>query len=184
MVDDFERVPIGNDHILKYSGLIAPSATSDFYMTRLCYGENALNYCRGFHTSTSGIWSLEDMPQAALEAKLAMAWPSGIPEGIHKQINSGTFTVFEGHGASVLNQWMVSMSGGCVNYFGKIIEPITFVRVEDLLGDVLKEYDTVMLAVCNPERMQMKRQNGVLIYPLGNFGPDRNEFELVVSGNI
>lgn len=170
---DIEVVEFNGLKTVKFPGACAQSFSNvDIYLTNDWYEEVWGDYNRQVPRYCSSYPSDEKAGDDSLDNVLALAWPNSVPGEIRKLISGRKTAVFEGHGSTYRGVgWAVIMEGSSI------------ISIQRLFDEHLADYDVVMFAVCNPARLPMQRQHGTLIYPLGNFGPERDKFEMAVAGN-
>jgi len=168
---DFETFEIEGLELIRYSDSTALSIIVDLFLTLEKYGEYWQNYGTQIEKLRSDWPTPSEFANESLEYILKVGWPYGLPEDVRGLMSKTRACVFEGHGyqyddigwgAHFNNRKRMSVSKLLTDY--------------NSLG-----YETVMFAVCNPNREHLEPQRGSVIYPVGNFGIEYKEFEMVVK---
>ena len=165
MGEDFEKVEFSGLKFIAYMSQYASLVYRhdvDYYLTTEKY-EELRRYSPDVFSRLPG----------RLEQLLTISWPHEIPEQLLKLFSKGRIAIVEGHGGrhSWETAWGISSEGG------------RSMPVQELIDTHLADYDTVMFAVCNEDRLSVQRNNGGLIYPNGMLGDWTSVWEMVVMEN-
>ena len=166
---NFEIVKFEDLKVIRYRGAISDSVKVDLFLTLDMYDKYEGTYAQIVPRFRPKYPNAEEFANESLEYILDLAWQDGLPENVKNLMSNGKVAVFDAHGTHYDDiGWGVHIQDE-----GRI--PIT-----RLLDEHFSEYDTVLLTVCNPNRQQLEPQKGSVIYPLGFFGIEPNDFEMVV----
>ncbi|TAL53305.1 MAG: hypothetical protein EPN86_04570 [Nanoarchaeota archaeon] len=165
MGEDFERVEFNGLKFIVYMSQYASLVYRhdvDYYLTRNKYVELQHFAPKMFSR----------LPESRLEHLLTISWPNEVPDQVMQLFSMGRIAIVEGHGGTIPDQsvWGIEIDGRDV-------------PVQELIDAYLADYDTIMFAVCNEDRLPFQRQSGGLIYPHGLFGDRNTPWEMIVAEN-
>lgn len=102
-----------------------------------------------------------------LNSVMSYAWPNGIPQEVIRLFAKRTVAI-SAHGNSYPG------IGWAIHVANDVLIPVS-----GLMGLLLSGgYESLIFAVCNPERQRLKPLSGDVFYPLGDFGPELGKFEM------
>ena len=113
--------------------------------------------------------SIQTVADDVLESIIKYAWPDGVPNDVAGLITKKKTIAISSHGNSYPG------IGWGIHVAGDVVVPVSVV-MDRLLSE---GYESLIFAVCNPERQRLKPSSGVVIYPLGIFGPEPEQFKMV-----
>ncbi|MBI2580935.1 hypothetical protein HYV85_03965 [Candidatus Woesearchaeota archaeon] len=168
---DFEVIELNGLKLIRFRGATAKSINSDVYWTQEIYCKYWGDYATQVPRFRPEYPTPQEFADESLEYILHRMWPKGLHGDVSDLLQKARVVAFEGHG----NQndemgWYAHIHDGeCI-------------PVRELLNHFNSSgYETVLFGVCNPEKSHLEPQRGSVIYPLGDFGIEPNDFEIVVK---
>ena len=170
---DFQVVEIGGAPILRYDNATANSVHADVYLTNEIYDKMCGDYATQVPRFRPNWPTPEEFANEALGYVLDLGWTNGLSVDVRDLLVGSRVALFNGHG----NHYN-DIGWGTHLYDGKLIPMAQLLDHYQISG-----YETILFAVCNPEADHLDPRKGAVIYPVGNFGIDPDEFKMVVRRN-
>ncbi len=168
---DPEIIEIRGLRLIRYCDAAAQSLRADLYLTREMYGRYWGDYATQVPRFRPQYPTQAEFANEAFEYILASAWPNGLPEDVRDLMSKTRVCAFNGHG----NQYD-DIGWGAHIQDGKRLP------IRALLDHYQSSgYETMFFAVCNPNREHLEPQRSSVIYPVGMFGINPDDFEMVVK---
>ena len=171
---DLQVIEIEGAPVLRYDNATANSVRADVYLTKEIYDKICGDYATQVPRFRLGWPTPEEFANEALEYVLDLGWSNGLPEDVMDLLSGRRVALFNGHG----NHYN-DIGWGTHLYDGKLIPMAQLLDHYQISG-----YETVLFAVCNPKSDHLVSRKGAVIYPVGNFGINPDEFEMVVRRDL
>lgn len=169
MVDqEFEVVKFDGAKLVRYSGASFPqdrSLKADVYLSLDIFDDFEGSYAQIVPRFRPNWPTHEELADEALEDILLRGWQRNIPADIRTLLTTTRTAVFSAHGNTLEDiGWYAHIEGD------------TRIPVQTLVEKYLSSYETIILAVCNPEGAEVLHVRGTVIYPALFFGvPEETE---------
>jgi hypothetical protein len=133
--------------------------------------DRELYIARMAEVSGSPLPPVQEVADSMLNAVMGLAWPNGLPKEISELITGRKTVTVSAHGSNYPG------IGWGIHVVDDIAVPVPRV-VEQLVSE---GYETLVLALCNPQRQRLTPSAGAVIYPLGMIAFGSHEFTMVYN---